>query len=73
MAFSFCDIFFVTKIFKFFFYTNLVIDDVFGCASTVVRQKSKNICANNEAALLKYGRDVTPYKIYQMISILMLL
>ena len=35
--------------------------------------KIKNISANNEAMLLKLGRDVAPYKIYQMRHILMLL
>ena len=58
---------------QFFYYANLVIDDVTGCASTVVRHKIKNISANNEAMLLKFGRDVAPYEIYQMVHILMLL
>ena len=31
-----------------------------------------NISANNEAMLLKLGRDVAPYEIYQMVHILML-
>ena len=31
------------------------------------------ISANNEAMLLKLGRDVAPYKIYQMVYILLLL
>jgi len=35
--------------------------------------KIKNISANNEAMLLKLGRDVTPYKSYQVVYILMLL
>ena len=35
--------------------------------------KIKNISANIEAMLLKLGRDVAPYKIYQMVHILMLL
>ena len=39
----------------------------------VVRHKIKNISANNEAMLLKLGRDVAPYEIYQMVYILMLL
>ena len=37
------------------------------------RHKIENISANNEAMLLKLGRDVAPYKIYQMVHILMLL
>ena len=41
--------------------------------STVVWHKSKNISANNEAMLLKLGRDVAPYKMYQVVHILMLL
>ena len=65
--------FFVSEIFKFSCYANLVTDDVIGCASTVVRHKIKNISANNEAMLLKFGRDVAPYEIYQMVHILMLL
>ena len=70
---SLCHIFFVPKIFKFSYYANLVTDDVISCASTVVRQKIKNISANNEVMLLKLGRDVTPYEIYHMVQILMLL
>ena len=35
--------------------------------------KIKNISTNNEAMLLKLGRDVAPYEIYQMVYILMLL
>ena len=35
--------------------------------------KIKNISANNEAMLLKLGRDVAPYKIYQVVYILILL
>ena len=35
--------------------------------------KIKNISANNEAMLLKLGRDIAPYEIYQMVRILMLL
>ena len=65
--------FFVLEIFKFSYYANLVTDDVTGCASTVVRHKIKNISANNEAMLLKLGRDIAPYKIYQLVHILMLL
>ena len=61
------------EIFRFSFYANFVTDDVTGCASTVVRHKIKNISANNEAIRLKLGRDVTPYEIYQMVHILMLL
>ena len=69
--FSFCDIsFFVPEIFKFSDYGP---DDFMGCASTVVGHKIKNISSNNEAMLLKLGRDVAPYEIYQMVHILMLL
>ena len=32
-----------------------------------------NISANNEAMVLKLGRDVAPYEIYQMVPVLMLL
>ena len=38
-----------------------------------VWHKIKNISANNQAMLLKLGRDVAPYEIYQMVQILMLL
>ena len=55
---------FVPEIFKFSYYANVVTDD--GCASTVVRHNIKNISANNEAMLLKLGRDVAPYEIYQV-------
>ena len=48
---------FVPEIFKFSYYANLVTDDVIDCASTVVWHKIKNISANNEAMLLKLGRD----------------
>ena len=65
--------FFVPEISKFSYYANLVTDDVIGCASTVVRLKIKNISTNNEAMLLKLGRDVVPYEIYQMVHILLLL
>ena len=65
--------FFVPEIFKFPYYANLVIDDVIGCASTVVWHKIKKISANNEAMLLKLGRDVSPYEIYQMVHILIML
>ena len=65
--------FFVPEIFEFSCYANLVTDDVIGCASTVVRHKIKNISANNEEMLLKLGRDVAPYEIYQMVHIFMLL
>ena len=54
-------------------YANLVTDDVIGCASAVVWHKIKNISVNNEAMLLKLGRDVAPYKIYHMVHISMLL
>ena len=64
---------FVPEIFKFSFYANLVTDDVIGCASAVVWHKIKNISANNEAMLLKLGRDVAPNEIYRMVLILMLL
>ena len=39
----------------------------------MVWNKIKNISANNEAMLLKLGRDVAPYQIYHMVYILMLL
>ena len=65
--------FFVPEFFKFSFYANLDTDDVIGCASTVVRHKIKNFSANKEAMLIKLGRDVTPYEIYQVVHILMLL
>ena len=65
--------FFVPEILKFSYYANLVTYDVLGCASTVVRHKIKNICANNEAMLLKLGRVVALYKINQVVHILMLL
>ena len=65
--------FFVPEIFKFSYYANLAADDVIGCASTVVWHKIKNISANNEVVLLKLGKNVTPYEIYQMVQILMLL
>ena len=55
---------FVPEIFKFSYYANLSADDATGCASTVVRHKIKNISTNNEAILLKLGRDVEPYEIY---------
>ena len=71
--FSFLISFFVPEIFEFSCYANLVTDDVIGCVSTVVRHKIKNISANNEAMLLKLGRDVVSYEIYQMAYILMLL
>ena len=48
-------------------------DGAIGCASIMVRHKIKNISTNNEAMLLKLGGDVTPYEIYQMLHILMLL
>ena len=65
--------FFVPEIFQFSYYANLVTDDVIGCVSTVVWCKTKDISTNNEAMLLKLGRDVAPYKIYQMLHIVMLL
>ena len=37
------------------------------------RIKITNISANNEAMLLKLGRDVAPYEMYQVVHILMLL
>ena len=52
---------------------NLVTDDVIGCASTVVWHKIKNTSAYNEAMLLKLGKDVAPYEIYQVLHISMLL
>ena len=66
--------FFAPEIFKFSYYANLATDDVISCTRTVaVWDKIKNISANNEAMLLKLGRNVAPYKIYQMVHILMLL
>ena len=65
--------FFVPETFEFAYHAKLATDDVIGCASTVVRNKIKNISANNEAMLLKLGRDVAPYKMYQIVHILMLL
>ena len=62
--------FIVPEIFKFSYYANLATDDVIRGVSTVVRHKIKNIPADNEAMLLKLGRDVAPY---QNIHILMLL
>ena len=63
----------VPEIFKFSYSANLVTDDVIGFASIVVWHKIKNISANNAAMLLKLGRDVAFYKIYQTVHILMLL
>ena len=65
--------FFVPEIFKFSYYANLATDDVIGGVSTVVRHKIKNISADNEAMLLKLGRDVAAYAVYQLVHILMLL
>ena len=65
--------FIVPEIFKFSYYANLATDDVIRGVSTVVRHKIKNIPADNEAMLLKLGRDVAPYKIYEVVHILMLL
>ena len=66
--FSFCDIFSCSR-------DAPVIWSLM--ASSVVRvqwwRKIKNIYANKEAVLLKLGRDVAPYEIYQMVHILMLL
>ena len=54
MAFLFLwYLFFISEIFKFSCYANLVTDDIIGCASTVVWHKIKNISANNDAVLLK--------------------
>ena len=64
---------FVAEIFKISYYANLATDDVIGCTSAVVRHEIENISANNEAMLLKLGRDVAPYKIYQTVHILVLL
>ena len=70
MAFFFLwYLFFIREIFKFAYYANWAKDDVIGCASTVVWHKIKNISANNEAMLLKLGRDVAPYEIYQMVQL----
>ena len=55
---------FVLEIFKFSYYANWVIDDITGCASTVVRHKIKNTSANNEEMRLKLGRDVAPYEMH---------
>ena len=38
-----------------------------------VWHKIKNISVSKEAMLLKLGRDVAPYEMYQMVHILMLL
>ena len=65
--------FLVPEIFKFSYDTNLVTDGVIGCASTVLRHKINNISANNEAMLLKLGRDVARHEIYLMVHILILL
>ena len=54
--------------FKFSYYANLVTDDVIGCVSTADETQIANN-VNNEAMLLKLGRDVAPYKIYQMVHI----
>ena len=48
--------FFVPEIFKFSYNANLVTDDVISGASTII----KNISANDEAMLLKLGRDFAP-------------
>ena len=66
--------FLVPEIFKFSYYANSVTDDVIGlCKNSGGTQKFKNISANNVAMLLKLGRDVAPYEIYQMVHILMLI
>ena len=57
----------------FCYYANLVSDDIIGCASTVVWHKIKNFSTNNEAILLKLGRDAAPWEIYQMLCNLRLL
>ena len=49
-----------------FLFCTFVTDDVIGCASTVVTHKN-NISANNEAILVKLGRDFAAYQIYQMV------
>ena len=64
---------FVPEIFKFSYYANLATDDVIGCASTVVWHKIKNISTNSKAMLLKLGRDVAPYEMYQVVQIFILL
>ena len=71
-VFLFEILFYVPEVFKFSYYANFVTDDVIGCARSVVRRKMKNISVNNEAMLLKFGRDVAPYKINEMVHILML-
>ena len=55
--------------FQFSYYANLATDDVAGCASAVMWHKTKNISANNEAMLLKLGRDVAPYETYPIVQI----
>ena len=50
--------------------TSLVVQST---VVSMVRNKIKNISANNEAMRLKLGRDVAPYEIYNTMYILMLL
>ena len=60
---AFCDIFFLLKRYSSLPTMQiLVTDDVIGFASTVLRQKIKNISASNEAMRLKLGRDFAPYE-----------
>ena len=42
------------------YYANLAIDDVIDSARNVVWHKINDISANNEAMLLKLGRNVAP-------------
>ena len=65
--------FFVPEIIKFFHYANLATNDAIGCTSTVVWHKIKNISTENEAILLKLGRDVAHCELFQMVHTLMLL
>ena len=73
MAFYFVTSFLIEEIFNVFYYANLITFDVMCCANTLVRQKIKNVSASNEVMLLKLGRDVVPYEIYQMVHILVLM
>ena len=60
--------FFVPEIhcvFKFSYYANVVTDGIISCAKTQWWDKIKNISTNNEAMLLKLGRDVGTYEISQ--------
>ena len=65
--------YFVPEIFQFPYYANLVTGDIISCASKMVWHKINNVSTNNKAMLLKLDRHVAPYKIYQLVHILMLL